>query len=123
MKIGSDDNEKNVCVAALSAALILCGCTALHDVPISELEPGQKVVIKQPDGKLEGKVWSVDEDTVVVSQGDDENRKKTEIDLTDEELEIKVREFSWAKTLALIVGASPVIAVAVVVLLSFIIYN
>ena len=112
--------KKTLGVTALASALILVGCTTLIDIPVSELEPGDEVVIKQPEGKLEGKVWSVDEDTAVVVHDEGDTRKRTEIDLTDDELEILVRQFSWAKTFALGVGAYPFIVVAVVVLLSII---
>lgn len=39
------------------------------------------MVIKQREGKLEGKIWSIDEDTVVVAHEDGEDRKKIDIDL------------------------------------------
>lgn len=109
--------KNRVALTFLAAALILFGCTSLHNIPVSELEPGQKIVINEPGSKLKGTIENVDEEIAVVSDESGNVRQQTELDLNDDETEILVRKFSWLKTIALI-GVSPV-AIAIVLAILF----
>lgn len=61
---------------------------------MSELEPGHNVVIKESGGEFKGTIESVDEDIVIVSRKAGEVRQRTEIDLTDDALEIMARKIA-----------------------------